>query len=592
MVDGIGGNQPQNQNILKLKGQKKTIDLNGLVGLRQTDKNKAIFERFDHDKNGVIDQNEAKQMQLWMNKAAGNDKISNREMNKTFGKDTFSALSALADQQAVGKGKEYVEINGNKSTTIYRSNVDSEHDYFYTKTNHDDGSSTIVSSDGKQTIQHKDGSRDVIDKDGTIISYDAKDKKTAVIKDGLTTTFTPDGNKSITKNADGQTVSSMELRDNKEILTKYEYSNGNTIAREYADGAQIPSSIIVSGRSSENGPTTTIETKYNSEDDMKNNRPSSKTENKGLATETTTTFEYDSKGNKKVSIYSGGSKSPVTHYENSEGKTISAGEYDATQTYTVQKGDSITQIVTNALKEQGFANPTSDQINDAKEQFMEMNKDNVRTFGGKASGKKGFFPNDTVSIPNFKSSISDVYLNNVDVTAAKITPEMKAKRQAIQQQLGDNYDVTYAKDGSLEVRNKNGVLLEDVTAMVNKPKTSNDDDVEQMMKSDKNNSKTLDTTEYKSFILAQLKDCGVEITDNNRAQIEQLIDKSFTDIDTIKQDRELTREELQKNAPQIISKLTDEINKIAEPPLTQNTSKFVDSPVENGKKTYTENYFA
>lgn len=561
MVDGIGGNQPQNQNILKLKGQKKTIDLNGLVGLRQTDKNKAIFERFDHDKNGVIDQNEAKQMQLWMNKAAGNDKISNREMNKTFGKDTFSALSALADQQAVGKGKEYVETNGNKSTTIYRSNVDSKPDYSYTKTNHDDGSSTIVSSDGTQTIQHKDGSRDVIDKDGTIISYDAKGKKTAVIKDGLTTTFTPDGNKSITKNADGQTVSSMELRDNKEILTKYEYSNGNTIAREYADGAQIPSSIIVSGRSSENGPTTTIETKYNSEDDMKNNRPSSKTENKGLATETTTTFEYDSKGNKKVSIYSGGSKNSVTHYENSEGKTISAGEYDATQTYTVQKGDSITQIVTNALKEQGFANPTSDQINDAKEQFMEMNKDNVRTFGGKASGKKGFFPNDTVSIPNFKSSISDVYLNNVDVT--------------------------YAKDGSLEVRNKNGVLLEGATAMANKPS-----DIDIMMKSDKNNSKTLDTTEYKSMILAQLKAIGIEINDKNKAQIEQLIDKSFTDIDTIKQDRELTREELQKNAPQIISNLADEINKIAEPPLTQNTSKFVDSPVKNGKNTDTENYFA
>ena len=561
MVDGIGGNQPQNQNILKLKGQKKTIDLNGLVGLRQTDKNKAIFERFDHDKNGVIDQNEAKQMQLWMNKAAGNDKISNREMNKTFGKDTFSALSALADQQSVGKGKKYVETNGNKSTTIYRSDVDSKYDYSYTTTKHDDGSSTIVSSDGTQTIQHKDGSRDDIDKDGTIISYDAKGKKTAVIKDGLTTTFTPDGNKSITKNADGQTVSSMELRDNKEILTKYEYSNGNTIAREYADGAQIPSSIIVSGRSSENGPTTTIETKYNSEDDMKNNRPSSKTENKGLATETTTTFEYDSKGNKKVSIYSGGSKNPVTHYENSEGKTISAGEYDATQTYTVQKGDSITQIVTNALKEQGFANPTSDQINDAKEQFMEMNKDNVRTFGGKASGKKGFFPNDTVSIPNFKSSISDVYLNNVDVT--------------------------YAKDGSLEVRNKNGVLMERATAMANKPS-----DIDIMMKSDKNNSKTLDTTEYKSMILAQLKAIGIEINDKNKAQIEQLIDKSFNDIDTIKQDRELTKEELQKNAPQIISNLADEINKIAEPPLTQNTSGFVDSPVGNGKNTDTENYFA
>ena len=192
---------------------------------------------------------------------------------------------------------------------------------------------------------------------------------------------------------------------------------------------------------------------------------------------------------------------------------------------------------------------------------MEMNKDNVRTFGGKASGKKGHFQNDTVSIPNFKSSISDVYLNNVDVT--------------------------YAKDGSLEVRNKHGVLLEEVTAMANKPS-----DIDIMMKRDKNNSKTLDTSEYKSMILAQLKAIGIEINDKNKAQIEQLIDKSFTDIDTIKQDRELTREELQKNAPQIISNLADEINKIAEPPLTQNTSDFVDSPVENGKKPDTENYFA
>ena len=71
-----------------------------------------------------------------------------------------------------------------------------------------------------------------------------------------------------------------------------------------------------------------------------------------------------------------------------------------------------------------------------------------------------------------------------------------------------------------------------------------------------------------------------------------MIDKSFNDIDTIKQDRELTKEELQKNAPQIISNLADEINKIAEPPLTQNTSEFVDSPVGNGKNTDTENYFA
>lgn len=129
--------------------------------------------------------------------------------------------------------------------------------------------------------------------------------------------------------------------------------------------------------------------------------------------------------------------------------------------------------------------------------------------------------------------------------------------------------------------------MEKATAMANKPS-----DIDIMMKSDKNNSKTLDTTEYKSMILAQLKAIGIEINDKNKAQIEQLIDKSFTNIDTIKQDGELTREELQKNAPQIISNLADEINKIAEPPLTQNTSDFVDSPVKNGKKPDTENYFA
>ena len=44
--------------------------------------------------------------------------------------------------------------------------------------------------------------------------------------------------------------------------------------------------------------------------------------------------------------------------KNKDGKTIASSEFNAPQPHTVQKGESVSQIVKNALKEQGFENPT------------------------------------------------------------------------------------------------------------------------------------------------------------------------------------------------------------------------------------------
>ncbi len=484
MVDGVNNPKPATQySTLNIKGFKKTIDLNNLVGLQKTQGNESLFKMYDKDGNGVIDEKEAIAMRNNLQSLAGDGTISKREINKQFGKNAnaLEQLSKLADQQAAGTGKEYVETNGNSTTHLYRSNVDSKYNYQYTTTKNENGSTTTVLDDGTQEIKHKDGSKQIIKEDGTVISYDSKGNKTSVLQNGEMTTFTPDGNKSVTKNLDGQTIKSAELRNGEEIHTKYEYKDGNTIAREYTGSGENTAltAVIVSGREKNaNGTTGTIESRFNSEEDMQNNRPTSELRNKGLPTETKTEYEYDSKGNRKIK-QTGLDNIAQTTYTDTQGNSINANEFDAPQIYTVQKGDSITKIVTQALADQGITNPTADQLKDAKEQFMEMNQDSIRTFKGRNGGKvKGFWPNDKVNIPNFKESISDQYLSEVTVTAQKPTEntlnevvitakkpsaEVIAQRQELQAQLGDTYEVGYTRDGQIEIRDKAGnALAQDV----------------------------------------------------------------------------------------------------------------------------------
>lgn len=480
MVDGVNNPKPATQHsTLKLKGMKKTIDLNNLAGLQKTQGNESLFKLYDKDGNGVIDQKEAYAMRNNLQSLAGNDTISKKEINKQFGKDTnaFEQLSKLADQQAAGVGKEYIETNGNTTTHLYRSAEDSKYNYQYTTTKNENGTTTTITDDGSQEIKHPDGSKQTITPDGIVTGYDSKGNKTYLIKNGETTTFTPDGTKSITKNSDGQTIYSAELRDGKEVYTKYEQQNGNTIAREYSsmgENAQLTGITVSAREKNTDGTTGIIETKFNSEEDMQNNRPTSELRNKGLPTETKTEYEYDSKGNKKIK-QTGLDNITKTTFTDSKGNIINSEQFDAPQAYTVKKGDSITKIVIQALADQGITNPTPDQLKDAKQQFIEMNQGTVKTFKGKNGTKvKGFWPNDKVNIPNFKESITNVYLsevtvtgtkpqthelNDVVITAKKPSPETIAQRKELQAKLGNNYEVGYTRDGQIEIKDKSGNVL-------------------------------------------------------------------------------------------------------------------------------------
>lgn len=597
MVDGIGKNQNYPEQI-KLKGTKKSIDLKNLTNLQRTEQNKAIFDMFDHDGNGILTQNEAEQMQKWLNKAAGNATLSKKEANKHFGKEmnTFDAISSLADQQdAMKKGEVYKETNGNTKTVIYNSKINNQYSYRYDQTTNADGTISSILDDGSQEIRHKDGTRQNITPDGTVVCYDSKGKKSKVIQDGLTTTFTPDGNKSVTTNEDGQTIRTVELRNGEEVRTEFEQKDGNTISREYSgsgDNTKL-TSIIVSGREkNENGTTNTIETKYNSEEDMTANHPASAVRNKGLPTETTITYNYDDKGNKMITE-TDQTNIPTATFKNKDGKTIPASEYDAPMPRTVEKGETVSQIVKKALQEQGIENPTKEQLKAAKEEFLEMNKDTVKTYNGPKTqfkGNKYFYAGDTINIPNFKQSISDKYLSEVEVVTTKPSDEMIAKRQELQAKLGDEFEVGYTNDGkSLEVRNKNGDILPEATRRANGQET-HEDDIDVMMASDADGSKSLDQTEYRTFIIDMLKEAGIEITNENNAQITQLIDNSFTSMDTINKDGALTKEELTKNAEQVINKLTDEIGKLDNQPIEaqMHEMNYV-APGEVGPKEYDPN---
>lgn len=578
MVDGVNKG-PNNHTTLKLKGKDgKTINLQNLQGLQKTEKNKALFEMYDKDKNGVIDEKEAAAMRNNLQSLAGNGTISKREINKLFGKESnaLDALSTLADQQAAfEKGLEYKETSGNKTAHFSQgySYAEASEDgkltrttvkgVSYTETKNEDGSTTFTMEDGTSETQYKDGSKYIVSKDGSGTLYDSKGNKVKTTNpDNSTIEFTPDGNKSISRNADEQITSTLELRNGNEVRTNFEYADGKTIAREYNGSEKDAplSSITVSGKNDGHN----VDTKYDSEENFKNGRPSEEiTDPQNPTLKKTTKFTYDSNGNIKAET-TDSAGNVTTKYTNAKGEEINPKQYDAAQTYTVQKGDSITKIVTQALEEQGFSaedikkNP--DILKNAKAEFLEANKDLVKTYNGsneKLKGNKFFYPNDKVTVPSF--TIDGGTLDTVEVTAKKIDPELAARRKDIQQKLGDNFVVDYQEDGTIAVRDKQGNILPEATKKANEVETSDNEDIDTMLKSDSNGNKKLEKDEYSAFIKNMLAQSGIEITDANKAKLEELIENSFNSMDTIEQDKSLTREELTKNAPTIIQKFTQDL---------------------------------
>ena len=81
-----------------------------------------------------------------------------------------------------------------------------------------------------------------------------------------------------------------------------------------------------------------------------------------------------------------------------------------------------------------------------------------------------------------------------------------------------------------------------------------------MKDADSNKSGTIDKTEFSNYIKDMLNSANFEINDKNKAKVDELINNSFTSLDSIKQDGMITKEELTKNASAVINKLVDDLS--------------------------------
>ena len=553
MVKGVDNN---GENVIKLKGLKQNIDLGKLEGLRQTKQNKSVFKKFDKNQNGILDQMEAGDMSKWLADAAGNKTLSQREMKKAGGDETmFTSLSSLSEQQrTLAEGKEYVETNSNTTTHILS---DKNEVIRYDKITEENGNITTTFENGDTIIQDKNGN-----------------KLSTVIKQG-----------------------------GKEVKTEFEYDGNKKIARETVDG-QLRSITV-----NENKDGHEVETKYSSQEDYDNNRPSEEiTDAQNPTLKKTTKFTYDDKGNVKAETTDSAGQVTTT-YKDSEGNEIKAEDFDkqkpaTTQpevagTHTVTKGEGINKIVRDALKEQGIENPTKEQLQKAREEFLEMNKDLVKTYHGVKKewhGNKFFYVDDVVQIPKFSVAAATTEEAEDPATQTTPTPQetVPTLKEQLQQRLGSDYIVEEGEGGKVVIKDMDGDLLPELTVISNNPNlTVEKDGNGTIIVKDKNGNtlksasdmanlpsdkkiadkiieeadvdinNTISKDEFKNYILAGLEAMGVTIDDTNRTAIETAIETGFTNIDSINTDSNLTKDELIAKAREIIIKqLPDTIENI------------------------------
>lgn len=573
MVDGIDGNE----NVIKLKSQNRSIDTSRLEGLKKTKKNELIFNKFDSNSDGTLDKTEADNMQSWLKQAAGNKKLSRKEMeNATGGNESaFEALVNLTQQQAdLADRGEYVENNGKVTTHVVK-----KEDQITKFDSTEDENENVVETyeDGSKKIIHEDDSYDEVSADGTTVtSFDKDGNKTKVVKGDLTTTF--EEGKSKTVNKDNKVVEETETKDGKEVKTTYEYKENQTIKRQFTDNTLN----FITVEEQKEGKT--VETTYEKEEDMTSEKPKpSKVVEKDSEGKTTTTeYEYLENGTVKTKVTDPEGKETVT-YQDKDGKPVEKPETntpEAKDTYTVSEGQGIYAIVRDILKQQGIENPTKEQLKQAREQFLELNKDLVKTYHGSKTewhGNKYFYIGDKVKVPDFSKlqETTETPEKPEETTTPSLTDEQKKKidelhtetRQQeiekLKEILGENYLVE-EKDGKLVVKDKQGNVLEEITDIVN-DKNTDADDIAKMLKSDKDDNKTLEFAEFQTFIEELLKEYApsFEITDANRAKVEEIIRKHFDNIDSsVKKDGSLTKEELEAKAKEAIPQLTEELNKI------------------------------
>ncbi len=163
----------------KVVQNEQKLDLSKLQNLKQTEANKSIFLKYDKDGDGSISQDEAVRMAQDLQKAAGNGKLSQRELNKQFGtkgqegKNLFNALRMLAYQQSTGLGDSGVQIDKKNNTTITQDPTLGEVTRFY---NQNGTLSRIQAKKGDVTTTYLNDK--AIEKNQPSEEYNDKTKKT------------------------------------------------------------------------------------------------------------------------------------------------------------------------------------------------------------------------------------------------------------------------------------------------------------------------------------------------------------------------------------------------------------------------------
>lgn len=585
MTDGVNNNTSTSTaqySTLKLKGKNgKTINLDNLEGLQRTKGNEVLFKQYDKDGDGIINKDEAISMRSSLQELAGNGKISKRELNSLFGKDAnaMEALNKLADQQNTAKGTKYTEVNGNTTTEFYNSAFGKEYSDRKDITENSDGSTTTVYQDGTTQITQKDGSfvyqkadgttqelgnadgsRRSVAEDGTVTVTDANGGKTIYKQDG--TKIAVGENSSVTTNADGQTVETLTTEEGAgyDVRTKYEYKDGQTIAREYQesweDGTSTPGAVTVT----QNEDGHSVQRKYDSEDDMTNNHPSEMTtDGQNPTLKTTTKFTYDTQGNVKEETTNPANEVTTT-FKDADGNEIDGSSFDGQQTYTVSKNETISKILDNTLKQQGI-DPDSlsdEQKKEYKKQLLEANKDNVQTYNGSKTeykGNKFFYPNTELNIPKYGAE----------------TEQAEETQEAKETQETEKTEETKEAEETQEA--------EDVEETEDAEETSDDQDVEEMMKTaDTDKSNTIEEEEYEIYVNNLLKEQSEQngVPNTISPEEKELIKESFKSLDTIKSDGHVTKEELKKNARTVLTQLgsdMDDIEKQQQQGLTTNSER-------------------
>lgn len=363
------GSNGINPIILKMKGTNKTLDTSKMVGLQRTEQNKAIFDRFDTDHNGVLDQNEAQNLTNALyskdksqNAASKDTKISQREMNRAFGKntDTFAALNALADQQAsIIDGKEYVETNGETKTRLYQSSVNSK--YSYRAETQKDGTTKIINADGSYELDKGD-TRELYTKDGKLTEikhkgggYEKYDPETGKIQEKYE------------RIGEDQEVHTYYNADGQKIRVKEQSTDHAWNIQEFDPTSETPDEPTSIKVQSQN-----FEYNFKSLQDVENNRPTSFIKNPQYMNTSLehlvekTEYSYDDNGNvTAVRTFTNdkGESETETTLTDAEGNPIEAKPAAEPINFTVKAGASNNAVATAILKELG----------------AEVNSENIKT---------------------------------------------------------------------------------------------------------------------------------------------------------------------------------------------------------------------